>query len=263
MPIELPKYIKGRVESTIEDAKTFIFGDNSKKNLDITTYRTKFLGSNARAYLFICRIQFPGMQNALKSGIQTGLQGGISDISKIAKNALGTAVETGINVYGSGFGTEDFKYFIKSTFLPETSIEETSTHWCGQEYKMSSVRRSQDWNVTFLVNQDASILRKFWDWHLLMHNPETNTYGKPNEYMTDQVIQLLGIDGYPICTYTLYSAWPKTIGQVDLDYSNNEFATVDITFSYQYHTVTDQEESGILKTGRKAVRALGLEGLMK
>ena len=132
---------------------------------------------------------------------------------------------------------------------------------------MSSVRRTQDWNVSFLINDNATVLKKFWEWNKLFENPETGVYGKPSDYMTDQTIQLLGLDGSAICTYKLYHAWPKVIGAVSLDYSTNEFATVDITFSYQYHTVSagNGEPGGItqLKKSGQSMGANTLIGLFK
>lgn len=255
-----PKQIKNLIKSIFDDTVNTAF--NRSKNLDISTFRNKFLGSNARSYLFLCKIQFPGMQNVLKSGLQTGL----SDISNIGLKGLDkglmSAAGTAINISETELGTEDFKYFVKSTSLPESTLEETATYWCGQQYKLSSVRRSQDWSVVFLVNDDASVIRKFWDWQMIMHNPESNNYGKPVDYMTDITVQLLGIDGYPICTYKLFGAWPKTIGSVELDYSNNEFATIEVTFSYQYHTVSKSEELQQVTAARSAVRAVGLGGVI-
>lgn len=238
------------IDAFIDKPVEFLFGNTGTQNLSIDTYRSKFLGSNARAYLFLCKVQFPGMQNAALSGVTSA----ISDpgaMAEMVKNGLMSAASTAINVGTTSLGTSDFKYFVKSTSLPESMLEEASTFWAGQQYKMSSVRRSQDWTVTFLINDDANVVRKFWEWHLMMHNPELNMYGSPKDYMADQVVQLLGLDGYPICTYKLFGAWPKSIGQVDLDYTSNEFATVDITFTYQYHTVTQTEEVGASAVGRK------------
>jgi hypothetical protein len=241
-------------KTLVDDPIKFLFGDMGSQNLDINIYKSKFLGANARSYLFICKVQFPGFQNVLGSGIQSALAGGN------AAEGLMAAATTGIQTSGTLTGTENFKYYVKASSLPESTVEEVSTFWAGQQYKMSSVRRSQDWTVTFLVNNDASLIRKFWEWHLIMHNPESNMYGSPKDYMADQVIQLLGIDGYPICTYKLFGAWPKSIGQVDLDYSSNEFAEVAITFAYQYHTVTESEEAGGMSLARKmgmnAVRSM-------
>lgn len=242
------------VEDFINKPIEYTFGQTGSQSLDIDTYRKKFLGTNARSYLFVCNFNFPDIQNAISSGIQSGVAfGGIS-----VSSALRAGTETAIRVASTE--TLDFKYYVKSSSLPQSVLEETSTYWFGQQLKMSSVRRTEDWQVTFLVDQEAVILKKFWEWHKLMHDPKSNYYGKPTEYMCDQLVQLLGIDGYPICTYRLVNAWPKEIGNVNLDYSNNEFATVDVTFTYQYHTSTTEAESGasrdLKKVGLQAVRNL-------
>jgi hypothetical protein len=227
--------------------------------ISIDTYRSKLLGSNARSYMFMCKIEFPGVQNVLKSGVMSGLAKG--DIGNSLNNAVESAGKSLIGNFGLSQGTNDFKYYVKSTNLPESSVEEINTYWFGQQYKLSSVRRTSDWNVTFLIDHNADVLKKFWQWHLLIHNPESNMYGSPVDYMTNQVIQLLGADGNPTCTYKLFNAWPKTIGDVQLDYSNNDIAQVDITFCYQYLVVTDTEENGIIDTGRQALRGVGFSGL--
>lgn len=268
--------VSTELDNIKEDLKnTFaepLIGQFGKKKIDIDTYRSKFLGGNARAYLFLCEIQFPGMQNALKSGLSTGMGalGALSEGSSIGgaiTEGLFGGANSAITTKGLSENTNNFKYFVRSSSLPESSVEEVSTFFCGKQYKMSSVRRTQDWNVSFLINDNATVLKKFWEWNKLFENPETGVYGKPSDYMTDQTIQLLGLDGSAICTYKLYHAWPKVIGAVSLDYSTNEFATVDITFSYQYHTVSagNGEPGGItqLKKSGQSMGANTLIGLFK
>lgn len=255
--IPTPATIK---EEIYKNAVVPLVGDFRRKNIDIDSYRSKFLNGHARAYLFICNVQFPGIQNAVKSGVTTAMSSP-ADIEKMIENGLIAGGNTAIKVGGLSQGTADFKYYVKASSLPESSLEETSTYFCGHQYKMSSVRRTQDWTVSFYINGDGNVVRKFWEWHTLMHNPETGVYGDPKDYMTDQTIQLLGIDGEAICTYKLFSAWPKTIGQVDLDYATNDFATVDVTFSYQYHTVTKTEEPETQTYARKLIQSLGSTAL--
>lgn len=242
-------------------------GEFGKKKIDIETYKAKFLGGNARQYLFVCRVQFPGMQNVIKSGLRSGMSAlsmpDLTSVSSAIKAGLNTAASTAITTGTLDLNTEDFKYFVRSTTLPESAVEETSTYFCGKQYKLSSVRRTQDWQVQFLVNHDATVLQKFSEWNYLMENPETGAYGKPQDYMTDQSIQLIGLDGAAICTYKLYGAYPKSIGAVTLDYASNEFATFDVTFGYQYHTVAAGEgEPGLLTSMRKSGYMLSMNSLM-
>jgi len=229
-----------------------------KFNIDIDSFRSKFLGGNARAYLFFIQIQFPGFGNVAQAGLQGALAGGNipTDLGSLASAGIagGLAVaNSGIDLVGLSSGTNDFGYYVKSTQLPESTIQEISSFWCGQEYKIASTQRFSEWTVTFYVDHKAKILKKFNDWQKIIHNPQTNTYGKPITYMSDQLLYLIGMEtAEEISCYKLYNAWPKQIGQVALDYSSNEFATFDVTFAYQYHTVTEHKPSVIVEMLKQA-----------
>jgi hypothetical protein len=239
-------------------------GNFIRNKLDIDTYRSKFLNGSARSYLFLCTLQFPGMQNALKNGISGALsEPKPDDISKMVDAGLIAGGVSAINTGGIDKGTTDFKYYVRSTSLPSTELEETSTYFCGNQYKIPTVRRYQDWTVQLYIDNNAKILRKFWEWSQLIQNPETGIYGNTKDFMTDQTIQLLGLDGSVICTYVLYHSWLKTIGQVDLDYSSNELAVVDITFTYQYHTISVSKESDLSKTSRQMLNTFASTKLTK
>jgi len=225
--------VENMIENVREEYVDPLIGYVGKRRIDIDSYKTNFDG-NARAYLFLCHITFPN--NLIQIGSSSSLLS-LNNMLKALKSGLSEGLTSSIT---KGFFESDVetKYYVKSTTLPESTVEETATFFCGNQYKMPSVRRTQDWTVSFYINGDASILKKFIVWNLLLHNPRGG-YGKPSDFMSNQTIELLGLDGGVICTYKLFGAWPKTISQVDLDYTNNEMATFDVTFTYQYHMVTD------------------------
>ncbi len=130
---------------------------------------------------------------------------------------------------------------VKTTNLPDTMVEETSTFFMGQQYKLSSVRRFTDWNITLYIDNDTEILKMFYEWNRLCHDNE-NIYKSPKDYMVDQFVNLLDsrVPSMTKLTYKLVKAWPKSINNIALDYMTNDFTTMDVIFSYQYHTVTDR-----------------------
>jgi len=217
--------------------------------IDIDTYKANFLGGNARQYLFWVQINFPGFANTMKAGLQGVFAGGIPTMDTLGSSlitGLSTGMSSLIDTRGLSNGTDKFGYQVKSTNLPSSSFESTSTFFCGQEYKVSGTQKFEDWTVTYNVDNKGLLLKKFWDWHKIMHDPESNIYGSPTTYMSEQEVHLLGMEsGETICVYKLYGAWPREIGQVTLDYASNDFATVDITFTYQYHTVREQTEGAL------------------
>ncbi len=230
-----------------------------KFDIDIETYKSKF-GCGARAYMFYVNFNFPGVGNVLQSGLQGALAGGFDETLKAETQlkAAGMAggiqaLGSGINVLGLGNGTKDFPYYVKSTVLPDSTINETLTYWQGTEYKIGSTQRFTDWTVSLYVDKNGDVLKKFRDWQDAVHTPESNIYGKPVDYMCDQKLYLIsGENGEEISEYKLVGAWPKSLGQVSLDYGSNEIATFDVTFSYQYHVVTQRDSSSIVSTVSRA-----------
>jgi len=233
-----------------------------KANIDIQSYKANFLGG-ARQYLFWTQINFPGWGNVLQSGLQKGMAGAES-IDGLIEGGKEAAGQAALGAVGSLADTaflnknqDKWPYLVRSTSLPQSDIEEITTNWIGQQYKMAARRTTGDWTVTFVVDNDGKILKRFWDWQNIIHNPEANIYGKPVTYMADQEIHLLGFDtGETICVYKLYGAWPKTIGQVQLDYTTNDIAQFDVTFSYQYHVVTEREQGALASFLGRAGRSI-------
>jgi hypothetical protein len=141
------------------------------------------------------------------------------------------------NMPVNGFDPNKSIYLVRSTNLPEATLEETMVNWQGYDYKMASKYTYADWEVTFNVDIQADIHKWFTKWMELTHNSETNVHGLPAEYMADQRVQLLDLNGDPIITYLLLGAWPGTVGAIDLDYSGTEVAQFPVTFKYQRHEI--------------------------
>jgi hypothetical protein len=133
---------------------------------------------------------------------------------------------------------DDVTYLVRTTALPETTLEETIVNWQGMDFKFPAKSTFADFTVTFNVDVEAKVRKMFEEWTKLIHNPETNVYGSLEEIMRDQTLRLLDYSGNSIMEYKLMYAWPKTIGAVTLDYASTETAQFDVTFSYIYHKTT-------------------------
>jgi hypothetical protein len=140
--------------------------------------------------------------------------------------------------FPGGFGdTEQSTYLVRATTMPETAIEEITTNWQGQDFKFAGKYTFSDWSVTFNCDAKATIYKSFGNWMNLVHDPTSNSHSLPNEYMVSQNLEMLGPDGSPIQRLFLYKAWPKNIGPITLDYSQNDVSTFDVTYSYIYHAM--------------------------
>lgn len=117
-------------------------------------------------------------------------------------------------------------YYVRSSGIPDRSIEEVSVPYTGLTFKMGGNTISYgDWMLSFNVDENGKILELFNTWI---------DYVNENKlYMKDQTLYLLDGNGTATQTITLYGAYPKSIGAVQLDYASTDIATVDITFAYQ------------------------------
>ena len=217
-------------------------------SLNIDSYRASF-NNLSRQYNFYVVLKFPGWSNImtstgkgiLGSGLMAGLYSGASSF---------------IDVTGIDKDTEGLPMLVRTTTLPSSTISDSLTHWMGQDIKMVGKQTFEDWTVTFNIDSEGIILNKFYEWQKIVHDPEFNTYGNHDSYFADQTVYLLNSSGVSICEYKLYGAWPKIIGAVNLDYSSSDVSQVDITFSYQFHTVRKETEGSfdnILKRGLQGV----------
>jgi len=201
-----------------------------KINFDIDTYKTRFLGG-ARSYLFYALIQFPS---------------GINNIEKQNYRSL-------LTPFGYGSANDFVPYLVKSTSIPESSFEDISIPYPGHTFKMAGNRSYGNWSVSFNVDEKTEILRMFNDWHNLIYDASEQKSSEPEVYMKDQFLYLINGVGEAIRSYQLVNAWPLSISQTDLNYSNIDITSVDITFSYQYYITLKEKENAETNSLLKAL----------
>lgn len=139
------------------------------------------------------------------------------------------------NPAGSNVGMESTMFLVKSSSIPNTTIETIEMSWQGGTYKLPTVQTFAEWTVNFTNDQDGALYMDFVNWMNLMHNPETNEQAEPDDYMRSQTVELLDGTGNIIKTLTLNHAYPTTVGEITLDYSAKEVQTFDVTFTYLWH----------------------------
>ncbi len=129
------------------------------------------------------------------------------------------------------------KFLVRTTSTPDATLEQIITSWQGFDYKMGGKHTFNDITVTFNVDLNAKIRDAYERWITLIHNPLTNYYALPSQYMEDQYMQMLDYQGNVILEFKMYQAFPTTLGAISLDYATVDVAQFDVTFTYQYHTV--------------------------
>jgi len=142
-------------------------------------------------------------------------------------NDVGVGVARGDNIA---------TYLVRSTTLPESTIEPIVVPWQGQEYKMGSTHTFAEWECTFNLDSNATLRKQMVEWSRKVHDPETNIHGSPSDYYGEAVLELLDVNGAVVMAYTLHQAWPSSIGSLDLAQDNKEVSQFSVTFTYNWFT---------------------------
>jgi len=170
--------------------------------------------------------------------LQTSVGNAFSDIT--SKSIANMGQITGLralNIFGLNRENDMIAYHVRSTTLPGMAFDEKVIDWSGLPFKMAGNVMFNDWTVSFNVDEGGTLLQKFNKWQSLIANSERGFRGSIRDYMIDQEVHLLSYSGDSVTSYKLYGCWPKSVGDVALDYSSQEIAVVDVTFSYQRYDV--------------------------
>lgn len=163
----------------------------------------------------------------------------------------------------------DFK--LKSASLPESTVEELSTYFMGQQYRAGGARRFNDWTVTIMCDNNGFLTNIRSLLEIWMHEINTvggigvagvsylrygigesgmdspmgfdinsiiNSIGSISiGYYRPQILRMLDNDNEGTLSVALIDSWPKSIGPISLDHSSADWAQFDVTFGYQYHVI--------------------------
>jgi hypothetical protein len=166
----------------------------------------------ARPYQFYCYIDFPS---------KLGASSLIGDVTKVS-------------------------YLVKSTVMPSSTIQPIKIEWQGQTYKFGSTHEFAPWNCQFYCDAGDKVRDLFTSWMHLIHNPSTNIQNSPKYYFGNVYIQHIDGSGNLLMTYQLQNAFPTTVGDATLDYSQRTTAMeFPVTFEFQYFTICSTGNNGI------------------
>ena len=100
-----------------------------------------------------------------------------------------------------------------------------------------------DLEMTFIVSEDMSE-RKFFDAWLNLINPTASfDFNYRNDYITDfYVYQYDGAISKTTYSIALIDAFPISVNQLDLDWSNDSYHKLSVTFAYRYWQIIDPEQ---------------------
>jgi hypothetical protein len=124
------------------------------------------------------------------------------------------------------------KYRCENANLPGRSLATIEQKTYGPVEKFPYLTTYNDIDLTFMVDGDMS-QKVFFDAWLNYINPlYNNNFRYKSDYSTDLRITQYDVDNQATYSVDLYEAYPISINQMDLDWSNDSYHKLTVTFAY-------------------------------
>jgi hypothetical protein len=168
----------------------------------VDQFKASLLGGGARANQFFVALTFPGY---------------------VSLGSLATAQGA---------------FLVNSAALPGSIVNPTIVPYRGREVKFAGERIFQPWTITVYNDVTFNIRNKLEQWMAGMNALETGG-GKinPREYQSEIFVTQLDRNNQPLKVYQLAGAFPVDLGDIQLNYGDNDtIETYTVTFQYQHYT---------------------------
>jgi len=126
-------------------------------------------------------------------------------------------------------------YLVSNTATPVEVTETRNIPWLSSEIKIGGTTRYDNWTVNVKENDRGDIYKYFSKWKKIIYNKTEDkglgTSGLPIEYKKAIYLDLLSTAGEIVQHYIMRGAFPVNIGATTLDYNNEGFAVIPVTFA--------------------------------
>ena len=132
-----------------------------------------------------------------------------------------------------GLDVRRASFLVTASNLPQSQLGEIAVPFRGRNIYVTGDRPAPEpWTVTFFNDTDFMVRTAMERWHNGINNFADNT-GVTNaaDYQTDLFVEQLDRDDTILKTYVFRSAFPISVGQIDL--TNEETTTIE-TFEVQW-----------------------------
>lgn len=133
-----------------------------------------------------------------------------------------------------GGGSDLVNILAESANFPGRKNTKVDADFMGAPYKLAGGVEYDDWQVTFRIDDNYDIYKKFRAWSELIKGAETQLAAFPTQYKSNPVMYQLDNNKNRLVAITLNGAWPNAVGDVAMDTKDSGLATLQVTFTYDY-----------------------------
>lgn len=128
--------------------------------------------------------------------------------------------------------------------LPSLNINTSPGFTYGENYEIPYDRLYDPLQMRFYVDKRLVVKKFFDEWIESIQSPDTRKFNFYNKFITKITVTVLDKEGKAVYKVDFFECYPKTIGEIQLDYSNaNQIMTLPITFAYRYYKGRQVEET--------------------
>jgi len=168
--------------------------------MSILDFKSNLLGGGARANQFRVELTFPSF-----------VQGGTAAARKA-------------------------QFLVTAASLPGSQIGIASVFYRGREVKLPGERSFSNWSIQILNDTMFDIHDAFEQWMNTINDVKENTgLTNPQSYTANAIVNQLDRNGAVVKTYTFADVWPVSVGEIGLDFGNNdqiESFGVELAYSF-------------------------------
>ena len=126
------------------------------------------------------------------------------------------------------------EYFVKVASRPNVSLEETEINFLNAK---TWIPGKATWETITVTYVDAAHveMKSLWNWLATVYNftdPVNLTQGDKRDWDATGILNMYDGCGYLIEQWQLQHMWPQAINFGELDYSNSEEATIELTLRF-------------------------------
>lgn len=157
--------------------------------LNLTAFKSEFVGGGARPNLFRVDINFPG----------------------------GASIPNAAAAISSG------QFMIKAANMPASQLGVIEVPFRGRVLKVAGDRTFEPWTVTILNDTNFLLRNSFEEWVRAINEAQENTgLQNPEDYQADMYVTQLDRAGLEIAKYKFYGTFPTNVSAIDLAFDSND-----------------------------------------
>lgn len=132
--------------------------------------------------------------------------------------------------------------FCDQISLPGANYSTVQNRTFGEFRELPYEKLYDQITLSFYVDANMEVKKLFDDWQNIISNPVTRTYYYYDDYKTDITIEVQDTQDKKRYAVKLYECYPKSVGNVQLDYSSRDVMKLSVGIQYKYWEATPVEE---------------------